>query len=125
MDNTQGVDFDRVREKVWGLPGFVPAISTIPSKGDTWLPQAEYIVETIRYQEEGKSQYLLFLRWIGGQGSGRIVLPAKVMEAIYRQREQVISKGRKNTARRVHETLKAKAVNQSGEAIKDDQTGNK
>jgi hypothetical protein len=125
MENTQGLDYDAVKEKVTGVMGYASAIKTVASKS-IWFPTAEYIIETIRYQEPEfkkdktsilQTKYALFLRWIGPAGSGRIVLPEDVMDTIYKQRQQVITKSRKNTARRVHATLKAK-----GEALANNHT---
>lgn len=99
-------DFDRARESVWGTPGFMRKQSTISSSGFAWVPQADYIIETIKNNEG----WMVFMRWVGPEGSGRMVLPGKVVEAMYRQYRSLIKESCKRRAQTAAETRKAKLL---------------
>ena len=99
-------DFDRARETVWGTPGFLRKQSTITSGGFAWIPRADYIVETIK-NDEG---WMVFLRWVGPEGSGRMILPGKVVEAMYRQYRGLIKQSLKRRGKTAAETRKAKLL---------------
>ncbi len=73
--------FERVRESLWGAPGFQRKNKTISTEGWSFLPMATWIVETIRTNDS----VAIFLQVIDKEGGQRIVLPPKVCEAIYNQ----------------------------------------
>jgi len=87
-------NFDRVRESIWGTPGFQTKRSTVTSPGTSLLPQAAWIVETAA-NEEG---WAIFLQAIGAEGSTRLVIPNKVAQAIYRHYEGIMGKRRRARA---------------------------
>ncbi len=73
--------FEKVREVLWGAPGFQRKNKTISTEGWSFLPMATWIVETIRTNDS----VAIFLQVIDKDGGQRIVLPQKVCEAIYGQ----------------------------------------
>jgi len=77
--------FERVRDGLWGQPGFQRRNSTIVSSGFSLIPQATWIVETIKTDDS----LAIFLQSIDKDGGQRIVLPRKVCEAIYNQHDRI------------------------------------
>lgn len=92
--------FDQVRSLVWGTPGFEVKRSTIVAPGSTLLPQASYIVETLR-NEEG---WTILVQSMSAEGGSRIVLPDRVARTLFRHYEALMQKARKARAVRAAET---------------------
>ena len=98
--------FERVRESLWGQPGFQRRNSTITSPGFSLLPQGSWIVETIKTDDS----LAIFLQAINVEGGQRIVLPRKVCEAIYNQHDRITKVRRQVRAQRGAETRRNKKV---------------
>lgn len=94
--------FERVREALWGTPGFQRRNSTIVGSGFSFLPQATWIVETIKTDND----FAIFLQFIDREGGQRIVLPQKVCEAIYKHRDSITKKRRSIRSKKVAEIRK-------------------
>lgn len=80
----QVAKFDRVLGMLVDLPDVrhtrpATVVSTMPILGDT----STYIVQTFRQGGD----YTAALQLVDAEGRERIVIPAKVMSALYRQRE--------------------------------------
>lgn len=97
--------FERVRDSLWGQPGFQRRNSTITASGFTLMPQGTWIVETIKTDDS----LAIFLQLIDKEGGQRIVLPKKVCEAIYNQHDRITKVRRQVRAQRGAETRKRKA----------------
>lgn len=97
--------FQKARETLWGAPGFQRRNSTIISPGWAFIPQATWIVETIKTDDTSG----IFLQAIDKDGGQRIVLPEKVTKAIYRHYESIMRVRRKIRAQRGAETRRVKA----------------
>ena len=97
--------FERVRDSLWGQPGFQRRNSTITSSGFNLIPQGTWIVETIKTDDS----LAIFLQLIDKDGGQRIVLPKKVCEAIYNQHDRITKVRRQIRAQRGAETRKRKA----------------
>lgn len=98
--------FEKVRDGLWGQPGFQRRNSTIVSLGFSLIPQATWIVETIKTDDS----LAIFLQAIDKDGGQRIVLPRKVCEAIYNQHERITKVRRQVRAQRGAETRRMKKV---------------
>lgn len=96
--------FERVRDSLWGQPGFQRRNSTIISPGFSLLPQGTWIVETIKTDDS----LAIFLQVINIEGGQRIVLPQKVCEAIYNQRNRITKVRCQVRAQRGADTRKRK-----------------
>jgi hypothetical protein len=96
--------FERTREVIWGQPGFQRRNSTIISSGWTFFPQATWIVETIKTDDTSA----IFLQCVDKDGGQRIVLPDRVVIALYRHYESIMKSRRKVRAQRGAETRKKK-----------------
>lgn len=98
--------FDRVRGAVWGVTGFVArkttVITTLPIVGST----STQIVETV-HTPEG---WLIFLQAITPEGTYRLVLPSKVVEALHNQHEAIAGRLRRDRAQRGAETRRERKV---------------
>lgn len=97
--------FERVRDSLWGQPGFQRRNSTITSSGFSLIPQGTWIVETIKTDDS----LAIFLQLIDKEGGQRIVLPKKVCDAIYNQHDRITKVRRQVRAQRGAETRKRKA----------------
>lgn len=82
--------WERVRESLWGAPGFQRKNKTITTEGWSFLPMATWIVETIRTNDS----VAIFLQVIDKDGGQRIMLPQKICEAIYNQEYRIKRKRR-------------------------------
>ena len=98
--------FEQARESLWGAPEFQRRNSTIVSSGFSFFPQATWIVETIRTEDN----FAIFLQFIDREGGQRIVLPRKVCQAIYKQHESIMKIRRKVRSQRGAQTRKQKGV---------------
>lgn len=77
--------FERVREVMWGAPGFQRKNKTITTEGWSFLPMETWVVETIRTNDN----VAVFLQRISKEGGQRLVLPRKICEAIYQQEYRI------------------------------------
>ena len=96
--------FERVRDSLWGQPGFQRRNSTITASHFTLLPQGTWIVETIKTDDS----LVILLQVIDIEGGQRIVLPQKVCEAIYSHHERITKVRRQVRAQRGAETKRLK-----------------
>jgi hypothetical protein len=93
-------NFDRAREMVWGAPGFLHKQATINSPGSAFIPSGSWIVESVKTDD----QSMIFLQYVGAEGATRLVLPAKVVDTIYRQHKDFVRKSKSNRAKKSIET---------------------
>ena len=98
--------FERVRDSLWGQPGFQRRNSTILSQGFSLIPEGTWIVETIKTDDS----LTIFLQLIDKDGGQRFVLPRKVCEAIYNQHERITKVRRQVRAQRGAETRRLQKV---------------
>lgn len=88
MQEYQGVSaFDRLLGKIDGLPGVqrtrpTTVLSIMPFLGNALT----YVVQTYRTADDG---FIVFLQMVDAEGRERLVLPDKVAQAIYRQRQSL------------------------------------
>ena len=95
--------FERVRESLWGQPGFQRRNSTITSQAFSLLPLGTWIVETIRTDD----RVAIFLQVIDKDGGQRIVLPERVCQAIYNQYHSITTKRKSVRAKKAAETRRS------------------
>lgn len=93
-----GSDFDRQLGRLDGLPDVSSTrpsvIRNVPLLG---AGQSQlYVVQTFRHKEMGD---MIFLEHVGEGGTVRLVLPAKVADAIARQRDQLSKVSRSKASR--------------------------
>lgn len=105
------INFDRAKETVWGTPGFVHRRSTVASSGLAFIPQASYIVTTTR-NDEG---WMVFLEWVEAEGGQRVVLPDKVVRALFRHYESIMAKARQDRAKHASQTRALKKQEEKNE----------
>lgn len=86
--------FSRRRRELGDNPGAIGAGSTIPMK-DFYGNFQSWIVET--YRADGEET--VFLSVNDAEGGRRLVLPPQVTAAMYRQRDQLVTRSRRRTAR--------------------------
>ena len=88
--------FDRIIGQIDGIPGVHKAR---PSTVTTVLPilgnAQTYVVQTYK-TDEGMFG---FVQMVDAEGRARVVLPPKVMSAIYRQRDALVKMARREVAR--------------------------
>ena len=100
-------NFEQARDSLRGTLGFQRRNSIITSPGWAFIPQATWIVETINTDETCG----IFLQAIDKEGGQRIVLPERVVKAIYRHHDSIMKVRRRVRAQRGAETRKGKEVN--------------
>ena len=111
--------FEQARDALWGTPGFQRRNSTITSPGWAFIPQATWIVETIRTDETCG----IFLQAIDTEGGQRIVLPERVAKAIYRHYDSIMKVRRRVRAqrgaqtRRQNQPVKVERIAETGEVV--------
>lgn len=99
--------FEKVRDSLWGHPGFLRRNSTIVlTKGFLGMAQETWIVETIKTDDS----LAIFLQVINKDGGQRIILPKKVCDAIYIHHEKITRVRRQVRAQRGAETRRMKKV---------------
>lgn len=97
-----GDAFDRIIGSIDGIPNSRKAKpSTVTSVTPMLGRSQTYVVQT--YQTE--DGFFGFVQMVDAEGRARVVLPPKVMSAIYRQRDALIKVGRKQRARDRWENL--------------------
>jgi len=93
MEDTRRDTFDRIIGTIDGLPGVRKSkastvVTVLPILGNAQT----FVIQTYQDRDEG---FTVFVQAISGEASYRIVLPPKVAQAMYRQREALIKTGRK------------------------------
>lgn len=88
--------FDRIIGSMDGIPGVHKTRPTTIATVQPMLGNSSAHVVQTYSTEEG---LYVFIQQVGAEGSVRMVLPPKVAEAIYRQRDAVVKVGRKSRAR--------------------------
>lgn len=98
-------DYRRTLSRLMDNPAAISSSSTIYAV--TFLGNAEtWVIRTVRVD----GLETLFLQVINAEGGRRFVLPPAVAAALTRQRDQVISVGRRRAARQGVATRKAKGA---------------
>jgi len=103
LNSTNAKTFDRMRGMIDGTPGFQKASTTVNSVIPLAGFVSTYVVETIRTDE----MWAGFIQAITEDGTIRMYLPESVMKTLWRQKDQVITKGRKSRGKRQAEERKA------------------
>jgi hypothetical protein len=105
--NTSGNMPDPYDRAIGALHGLPDVVSTKPTTIQTVAPLVghtqTFIVQTYRQDGQGDT---IFLQSVGRDGTTRLVIPAKVADAIARQRESLTTKVRKKVAKRVAQERK-------------------
>jgi hypothetical protein len=100
--------FDRVIGAIDGLPD---VHKSRPTTVTTVMPivgrSQTYVAQTYRDKE---GRFTVFLQMVDAEGRARIVVPPKVMAAVYRQRESLVTKARRATARATSEKRKLRVA---------------
>ena len=99
--------WEKARNTLWGTPGFQSRQSTVIAPALSFLPQASYIVETVK-NDDG---WAIFVQMVDQEGGQRLMLPDKVVRAIYRQRDSIIERAKKTRAQRAAATRQQKQRN--------------
>jgi hypothetical protein len=99
-------NFDKLRDSIWGLPGFMSRTSTIIAPPWLFVPSSTWIVESVK-TDEGQA---IMLQSISADGSNRIYLPKAVCEAIYRQHDSLIKQSCSRRAKNAAQTRKNRAA---------------
>jgi hypothetical protein len=92
--------FDKIREELHGLPGYVAKQSTIVTSREFLQPPSTWIIETVKTDEHGA----LFIQAINSTGSVRLVIPQKVVERIISQHNAITKERYKIRGQRAHAT---------------------
>ena len=98
--------FERVRDSLWGQPGFQRRNSTIVNQEGFLLPLGTWIIETIRTDD----RIAIFIQVIDKEGGQRMVLPERVCQAIYNQYRSITTKRKSERAKKAAQTRKAKGI---------------
>ena len=101
--------FERQRETIWNLPGFVRRASTITADGNQFFPSATWVVQTIIADDKAA----IFLETVSKEGGQRIVLPDKVARTIFRHYGEIMKVRRSTRSKRGAESRKPKATPQA------------
>ena len=94
--------FTDTLRRVAADPGAIKSRTTV-SDSPPFIPDARetYVVESVK----ADSGTYIFLEVIDAQGQAhRLVLPPKVSQALYRQRDSLAQRSRKRGARKAYET---------------------
>lgn len=108
------MSFDRVLDGVHGLPGYKSTKpSTVIDKIPILAVTTSYIVQTYKTADNG---FMIFMQIVDAEGRARFIVPNKVAQAIYRQRQSLAdrstpgSRARKAKARERERQRKARAA---------------
>lgn len=86
--------FDKIREGLWGLSGFLRRMSTVNTPPALLQPQGTWVIETIKTDD-----YLcIFVQCMDKNGGVRLMLPEAVANRIYQQHESIMKDRRKARA---------------------------
>jgi hypothetical protein len=100
-----GLDrFEKARERIWNLPGFVRRQSTITADGTELFPSETWVIQSIMTDD----QAAVFLESVSSEGGNRLVLPTKVVRTIYRHYDEIMKARKKLRAQRAADTRKRK-----------------
>lgn len=96
IEPVQRDHFDRIIGAIDGLPGVrrsrpSTVTSVLPILGNSQT----HVVQTYK----GDDGFYVFVQTVDAEGKARIVLPPKVAAAIYRQRDALVTAGRKERSR--------------------------
>lgn len=94
--------FERQREAIWQLPGFVRGASTITADGNQFFPSATWVVQTVITDD----QAAIFLETVSKEGGQRIVLPNKVARTIFRHYDDIMKIRRSARSKHAAESRK-------------------
>ena len=97
---------DRVRGSIDGLPGFVRKQTTIKQVVPFVDTVSTYVVETCRTEEGWHG----FVDSITPDGTVRLYLPTKVMEALYTHHEAILKRARSERAQRAASTRRERGI---------------
>ena len=88
--------FDRIIGAIDGLPGVRKSRASTVTEILPILGNSQtHVVQTYK----GDDGFYVFVQTVDAEGRARVVLPPKVAAAIYRQRDALITAGRKERAR--------------------------
>lgn len=100
--------FDRLIGVLTGLPDVLTTQPSTIQTIEALLGSAQtWIVQTYRHREQGDT---IFLQCINAEGSFRLAVPAKVADAIARQRDALTAKARSKAARNAAADRKARGI---------------
>lgn len=106
--NNMSMDhFDKAHDDIMGMPGIVIRQSTVISKGFHLIPQASWIIESVKTDETS----MIFLQAIDAAGSTRLVIPEAAVKRILAQWESIMETRRSIRAQRGVATRKGKSGN--------------
>lgn len=93
--------FDRVIGTLHGLPDILASRDTTITEALPIVGRVQtYVVRTYRSRE---GRFTVCLQTVDAEGRARIVIPPKVVAAMYRQREQLVTRARRQTGKAVWE----------------------
>ena len=99
-------DFDRQLGNLKGLPDVVETTPSVIRETTSLVGDARtFIVQTVRQLGVGD---VIFVEYVGRQGTIRIALPPRVADAIARQRDTLTTKNRRKVARATAAARKAR-----------------
>jgi hypothetical protein len=91
-------NYDRIIGLIDGLPDVTKVRPTTVTTVTPMLGNSQtYVVQTYRSKDDG---YTVFLQMVDAEGRARVVIPPKVAQAIYRQRDALVARARKETGKR-------------------------
>ena len=98
--------FNTLREHFDGSPELLRRRSTVVDSMVFTGETTSYIIETMRNQEGS----VVFLQIIGANGGEQLVLPSKVVTALYAQQKSITDTLKSNRARKAAQTRKERGV---------------
>ena len=100
--------FDRALGALIDLPDVAHTKPTTVVAHSALIGEAQtFIVQTLRQREKGDT---IFLQYVDGNGSVRIVIPPSAADAIARQRDALTAKTRKRAAKAEAQRRKAAGI---------------
>ena len=96
--------FDSALERLTGLPGGAHVQPVVVQTRDFYGHSTSWLVQVVK-TDEGDN---VFLQSVSASGQARIVIPARVLQTIDRQRATVSTKVRRRHGRRLAEERKAR-----------------
>lgn len=97
--------FSRRRRELADNPGAVHTTGAV-TRTDVYGNVEDWLLETFR----ADGVETVFMRVNDRDGGRRVMLPPEVAALLYRQREQLVAKGRRRAARKAVETKRAKGI---------------
>jgi hypothetical protein len=103
--------FDRKLGALFGVPDVLSTQPTTIQVATPLVGEAQtFIVQTYRQRDGDKSGDTVFLQYVDGAGSVRIVLPPQVTHCIARQRDALTTRSRKRGAQQAADDRKARGI---------------